>query len=97
MPCRKTVSNNIIPRLYEQCKNDVRSFVDKSVAVCLTTDCWSSIENTSFMAITAHFFDTTDTQLKSFCLDCTEFDDRHTGDNICEDLTAVMRNWDISH
>jgi len=70
LPSRKTVSNNIIPRLYENCKNDVQRLIDQTLAVCLTTDCWTSNEDTSFMATTAHFFDT-NTELKSFCLDCT--------------------------
>lgn len=48
------------------------------------------------MATTVHFF-YIDTQLKSFCLDCTEFDERHTGDNISKKLITTMRNWNISH
>jgi hypothetical protein len=96
LPSRKTVSNNIIPRLYESSKNDVQHLIDQTIAVCLTTDCWTSKENTSFMATTAHFFDI-NTQLKSFCLDCTEFDVRHTGDNISEKLITTMRNWNITH
>ncbi|KAF0749845.1 zinc finger BED domain-containing protein 1-like, partial [Aphis craccivora] len=96
LPSRKTISNNIIPRLYESFKNDVQRLIDQTIAVCLTTDCWTSNENTSFMATTANFFDI-DTQFKSFCLDCTEFDERHTGDNISEKLITTMRNWNISH
>ncbi|XP_025412101.1 zinc finger BED domain-containing protein 1-like [Sipha flava] len=48
LPSRKTVSNNIIPRLYESSKNDVQHLIDQTIAVCLTTDCWTSKENTKF-------------------------------------------------
>lgn len=96
LPSRKTVSNSIIPRLYESTKNDVQNLVNQTMAVCVTTDCWTSNQNTSFMAITAHFLDL-DTQLKSVCLDCTEFDDRHTGDNISQKLSIVFGNWNIAH
>jgi len=96
LPSRKTVSNNIIPRLYENCKNNVQCLIDSTVAVCLTTDCWTSNENISFMATTAHFFDG-NTELKSFCLDCTEFSERHTGDNLSEKLMKIVSNWNITH
>ncbi|XP_022177720.1 zinc finger BED domain-containing protein 1-like [Myzus persicae] len=96
LPSRKTVSNNIIPRLYESCKNNVQCLIDSTVAVCLTTDCWTSNKNTSFMATTAHFFDG-NTELKSFCLDCTEFSERHTGDNIRAKLMTIVSNWNITH
>ncbi|CAI6354104.1 unnamed protein product [Macrosiphum euphorbiae] len=96
LPSRKTVSNNIIPRLYENCKNDVKCLTDHTLAVYLTTGGWTSNENTSFMATTAHFFDT-NTELKSFCLDCTEFSDRHTADIISEKLKTIVRDWNIAH
>lgn len=70
LPSRKTISNNIIPRLYETTKIEVQDLINQSMAVCLITNCWTSSKNVSFMAITAHFFDI-NTQLKSFCLDCT--------------------------
>jgi len=48
------------------------------------------------MATTAHFF-YGNTELKSFCLDCTEFSERHTGDNLNEKLMKIVRNWNITH
>jgi len=48
------------------------------------------------MATTAHFF-YGNTELKSFCLDCTEFSERHTGDNLSEKLMTIVRNWNITH
>jgi hypothetical protein len=32
-------------------------FLTSSVRVCLTTDCWTSIQNLNYMCITAHFID----------------------------------------
>ncbi|KAF0715473.1 zinc finger BED domain-containing protein 1-like [Aphis craccivora] len=80
LPSRNTVSNSLIPRF----------------AVCLTTDCWTSVNNTSFLAVTAHFLNG-NMELKSYCLDCTEFSDRHTGQNIGERIITIARAWDIDY
>jgi len=55
LPSRNTVSNSLIPRLYEPNKDVVLEHIKKAAAVCLTTDCWTSVNNTSFMAVTANF------------------------------------------
>jgi len=75
LPSSNTVSNSSIPRLYESTKDVVSEQIKKTGAVCLTTDCWTSVNNTSFMAVTAHFLNE-NMEFKSYCLDCTEFSDR---------------------
>lgn len=96
LPSRNTVSNSLIPRLFEATKNFVVEQITKSSAVCLTTDCWTSVNNTSFMAVTAHFLND-NMELKSYCLDCTEFNDRHTGQNIGDRIMTIARAWDIDY
>lgn len=72
LPTRKTLSNQILPKVYceflEQIKEDIRS----ATAVCLTTDGWTSKTNTSYMAVTAHFINQ-NTELKSHLIACEEF------------------------
>lgn len=96
LPSRDLVSNSLIPRLYESTKDVVLEQIKKAVAVCLTTDCWTSVNNTSFMAVTAHFLNE-NMEFKSYCLDCTEFSDRHTAQNIGDLLKEITRTWDISY
>lgn len=67
----------------------------KATAICLTTDCWTSITNSSYMAVTAHFVDET-MQLKSVCISCSEFGERHTADNLAENLKPITTKWNIT-
>lgn len=48
------------------------------------------------MAVTAHFFNE-NMELHSYCLDCTEFSDRHTAVNIGDRLLTIAREWDIHY
>jgi len=45
LPSRKTVSNSMIPLLYQQTYEKVQGYMMNSFAVCLTTDGWTSIKN----------------------------------------------------
>jgi len=48
------------------------------------------------MAVTAHFLNE-NMEFKSYCLDCTEFSDRHTAQNIGDRLQTITRTWDIDY
>lgn len=56
-PSRNTVSNGIIPRLYESKHSKIKLLIDKANTICLTTDRWTSINNEMFMAITGNFIE----------------------------------------
>lgn len=85
----------MLPAVY----NDLHSSVQKQLldapAVCLTCDGWTSVNNTSFYALTSHFFDS-NTKLKSLLLECSEFSGRHTADNISSWITAVLNRFSIN-
>lgn len=55
IPSRKTVSNNLLLQVYNDTFQKVSKDVQDASSVALTTDGWTSINNTSFIAITAHF------------------------------------------
>lgn len=48
------------------------------------------------MAVTAQFLNE-NVEFKSYCLDCTEFSDRHTAQNIGDRLNEITRTWDINY
>ncbi|KAE9525642.1 hypothetical protein AGLY_014169 [Aphis glycines] len=73
-------------QLYEATKNDIVEQITKS----------SAVNNTSFMAVTAHFLNGNMERI-SYCLDCTEFSDRHTGLNIGDRIMTIIRAWDIDY
>lgn len=96
LPTRKTLSNSLLTRYYEEVHKKVEEHVEKADAVCITTDSWTSLNNDSFIAVTAHYLDER-TQLKSFLLDCVQYSASHTADNIAQFLSNVFRNWKIHH
>ncbi|KAL7380893.1 hypothetical protein ABVT39_025664 [Epinephelus coioides] len=79
--------------MYRKTHEKIREKVDKAKAVCLTTDCWTSRTTTSFMSVTCHFID--DFKMVSVLLKCFEMSERHTADNLSEQLLRVAREWGI--
>lgn len=66
--------------------------------MCLTTDSWTSINNESFIAVTAHFIDPkNETQLSSVLLGCDSFSERHTADNLARYLRNIVDEWRLSN
>jgi len=96
LPSRKTISNTMIPNLYNQIYEKVQILMTNCFAVCLTIDCWTSVKNESFMGITAHFIND-EGLLQSVCLCCEMFDDRHTIDNLATYLKNIIQQWHIEH
>lgn len=90
---RKTLSQTIIPRIFERECTSLQKNVTNAPAVCLTTDCWTSRATTSFMSVTCHF--TENYKMVSCLLDCFEFSDRHTSENLAEELLRVAKEWRV--
>ena len=96
LPSRKTLSNKIVPDLYQTIFEKVQDSVDQAESVCLTTDCWTSRTSTSFMAVTCHFVNE-EFELVSYLLDCILLEDRHTGDYLAKKLLQCAIEWNIDH
>lgn len=99
IPTRKTVSNSLIPSMYNQTADIVRSRLERAFAVCLTTDGWTSRTNDSFYSVTAHYIVEEDkkTYLSSDLLGCISYTDRHTGENICNKLKDTIHEWKLDN
>ncbi|XP_018574673.1 zinc finger BED domain-containing protein 1-like [Anoplophora glabripennis] len=96
LPSRKTVSTSLLPQLYAKTKEQVFNKLKNAQAVCLTTDCWTSINNQSFMAVTSHFIDAV-FKLDSVLLESIEFDQRHTANNLATRLQEITRKWGLEN
>lgn len=96
LPTRKTVSNSLLPKAYQECYEKVMIGINSAWAICLTTDSWTSINNVSFIAITAHYLDSNG-DLKSYLLDCFPFNERHTATNLCSNLKQKIEEWKIQN
>ncbi|CAH0555103.1 unnamed protein product [Brassicogethes aeneus] len=92
LPSRKTLSENLIPNVYNNVMTKIQKKVEAASALSLSTYGWTS----SYIAIVAHFVDN-DTKLQSALLGCVNFNDRHTSLNLCNFLKEVMSDWNISH
>uniref|UniRef100_A0A182PX34 DUF659 domain-containing protein n=1 Tax=Anopheles epiroticus TaxID=199890 RepID=A0A182PX34_9DIPT len=64
---------------YEKLLKKVQNSLNNAQAVCLTSDSWTDINNSSFLADTAHFIHENNCTLRS---ECDEFTDRHSAENI---------------
>lgn len=62
--------------------------------VCLTTDCWTSRCNESYIAVTAHFVNK-DFILKSVLLECSEISERHTSVNLSDEIRGIIAKWKL--
>ena len=96
IPSRKTLTNSLIPILHQTTIMKVKATLDVATAVCLTADGWTSVNNDSFLAITAHFLDE-ETNMCSKLLGCVEFNEKHTAANLADKLHETAREWNIDY
>lgn len=95
LPDRKTISNVLMPMVYEERLQYFKDFVkNNAVSVCLTADSWSSKAMDYYMAITAHFL-TESLECKSILLKCTHVEGSQTGVYICNEIKKVAVEWDL--
>ncbi|GBN07691.1 hypothetical protein AVEN_249458-1 [Araneus ventricosus] len=91
LPTRKTLSNNILQNCFVETMSKVRGSVKMAPAVSLTMDSWTSINNESYLAVTAHFIDST-TELRTFLLDCSKMDSSHTSQELSKQIKEFPMN-----
>lgn len=94
LPNRHAISKELIPALYEKCLVEMKSLTSTVESACLTTDCWTSRNNESFMAITIHFINT-EFELKSILLGCHSFNSNHTANNLAQEIEHVLTSWNL--
>lgn len=82
-----------MPKSYQECLEIVQLEIASAYAICITTDSWTSVNNVSFVSVTAHFID--NGNMKSYLLDCFPFSERHTAVNITEYLKIKFQEWKI--
>lgn len=96
IPNRKTLSTSMLPAMYEHTLNVVQNKLKNVSSVCLTTDCWTSAINESYIAITAHYI-TDEFYLDSALLGCCGFDTPHTSVNLAHEIKRVVDEWGLSN
>ncbi|XP_059441769.1 zinc finger BED domain-containing protein RICESLEEPER 2-like [Corylus avellana] len=89
LPCRITLQKDCL-KMYEKEKLVLKGFLSGK-RVCLTTDTWTSIQNLSYMCVTAHLIDSDwkmHKKIIKFCQICG-----HKGESIGRKLEATLLEW----
>ncbi|XP_048525013.1 zinc finger BED domain-containing protein 4 isoform X2 [Dendroctonus ponderosae] len=99
VPTRKTVSNLMLPDVYNEALELVKSRLDRAFAVCLTTEGWTSRTNDCFYSVTAHYIveESNNTFLSSDLLGCISYTKSHTAENIANKLREVIEEWKLTN
>ncbi|CAN1848269.1 Putative AC transposase [Linum perenne] len=82
MPSRKTVRADCLKMFLQR-------------RVCITTDCWTSIQNINYMCITAHFIDV-DWKLNKKILNFCEIKS-HRGIDIADSVADCLEEWNLKN
>lgn len=96
MPSRKTVSNNLLLQVYNDTFQKVSKDLQDATSEALTTDGWTSINNSSFIAITVHFINS-ETKLCSRLLGCINFNEKHTAIELSNFKKNIAREWKLEN
>lgn len=96
LPSRKTLSNTLLPAKYEDIKLKTKDVLKHAKSVTLTTDCWTSINNDGFIAVTVHFIDDK-FEVKSVLLEVGPCDVNHTSENLADELRRITTEWGVEN
>lgn len=95
LPSRHSISNTLLPVLYETCVAQMKEKISEGSKFCITTDCWTSRSTVSFIAITAHFVNSK-FDMCSILLECCPMTESHTAKNLSAVLMRVTEEWGIT-
>ncbi|KAH9658017.1 BED-type domain-containing protein [Citrus sinensis] len=93
MPSRRTIGRDVMELFLEE-KAMLKSFIcNNKQRVSLTNDLWTSVQNMSYMVITAHFIDS-DWCLNRRIISFSAIED-HRGKSIGKKIVACLQDWGI--
>jgi hypothetical protein len=93
VPSRRTVARDCFKLFVDEKVRLKAYFKSDCSRVALTTDCWTSVQNLSYMTLTAHFINNDwkyEKRILSFCLV-----PNHKGDTIGRKVEEILREWGI--
>lgn len=95
LPSRHYFSRNVLPAMYEKCREKVAKQVLEADHFAATTDLWSSRTTEPYISLTVHFIDN-DFNLKVKCLQTAFMPEDHTGQNIADVLRESLAQWRLN-
>lgn len=86
----------LLPTLYKEAVNETATKLEEALYVTITTDTWTSRNNESFLAITAHFINK-EFEIKSSLLDCSVLNESHTIVNLAAAIQSSLNKWKLQN
>lgn len=97
LPTRKILSETLLSKVYNKILEGIKRQIAKAVAICVTTEGWTSITNDRYIAITAHYIDQESDKFNSVMIGCIHFEEWHTSSNLSEFLKSKFLEWGIEN
>lgn len=94
LPSRRTISSVLLPALYKEVYGGVQKLIKQASALTITIDCWTSINNDNYLAVTAYFI-TDIFEMKSVLLDCKVSNVSHTSEHLAVEIRNIITEWKI--
>ncbi len=88
LSCRTTLTNVLLPKLYEEAKTKLREELASVNHVALTTDGWTSNTGDSYITVTVHYINS-HLKMITRVLNTSFVPQAHTSENICAFLKEV--------
>ncbi len=99
LPNRSTLTKEILPQLLSKQMEALKTKLRHTNEMSLTTDAWTSMNNTPYLVITAHFFHENPTDknisLNSSILTCSKVNTSCTAEYIKEQLVSTSYKFNI--
>ena len=92
-PSRKHLTNEILPKYYNDAASSLRLILSQVKHVALTTDIWTSDSNRAYITVTCHFI--YNDKCEARVLATKEMFGSHTADNIARELNEISTQWNI--
>ncbi|XP_053968597.1 E3 SUMO-protein ligase ZBED1-like [Anastrepha ludens] len=96
LPSRNKLRNTCMQDFYTNMKDKLHCILDRVDYCAITTDCWTSRANESYMTVTCHFIND-NFELKAAVLSTKNLIDEtnHTSQNIANSLREVLVEWQV--
>lgn len=95
IPDLKTISDALLPELYEKLKQHVEDALQDGLSITLAVDSWTSNNIEQFISVKAHFL-TQNFDSASVFLDCYSFSEQPTTERLNEVLKNITGEWGIT-
>ncbi len=95
VPRRVQLCDVLLPEIFDKVQGQMKKKLGLANSVSLTTDLWTSTNNSGFMTLTCHWWNEGEEKLDSAILDCCRIHGRHTAGLIQGQAEIVLKEFGI--